>query len=338
GGRRKSFRQVDRVVERKLDTGTCIINKYEVLKELGRGSFGAVYQCKDTDTGLHYAMKASQEGGSHRGEQLAESLRREVAAMKKLRHPNIVTLWEVIDDPRAQKVYMIQEYMDKGPILPESYDVTPLSPADALHKFAQAVRGLHYLHTHGVIHGDIKPANLLEDSAGRVKIADFGACVVSKNDSEDGGGASATGEHGATAGEGGAGSGAAPPSPAGAAVKPRRAKGFGTPVFMAPELLRAEPAEIGPATDVWALGVTLYQMVVGKVPGAPSPTLGAVAGSASTAASGAAGAGQASPGCQELEPNLKHLVMRMLDKDPWHRATLEEVMYHDWTIGEGICP
>lgn len=75
-------------------------------------------------------------------------------------------------------VFLSQEYVEQGPLLPQGVVVKPLSTEDARRTFVGCVRGLHYLHQHGVIHGDIKPQNLLVAADGNVKIADFGAAVV----------------------------------------------------------------------------------------------------------------------------------------------------------------
>ncbi|CAM9645159.1 unnamed protein product, partial [Ectocarpus sp. 13 AM-2016] len=185
--RRSSFRETVKVVKRKLNNGTVIINKYRIICELGKGSYGSVHLCRDGETGMEYAMKVmdkrkrggmrSRQGqGGH--QHLADTLRREVAVMKKLRHPNIVTLWEVIDDPKAQQLYMIQEYVADGPLLPEGVVVSPMDTEEARDKFVGCIRGLHHLHQHGVVHGDIKPQNLLVAKDGTVKIADFGAAVM----------------------------------------------------------------------------------------------------------------------------------------------------------------
>lgn len=88
--------------------------------------------------------------------------------MQMLRHPNVVTLWEVIDDPRSRKVYMIQEFMEGGSLLKEKYAVEPIPEQIAITKFVQAARGVQYIHSFGICHGDIKPSNILEDAEGRV--------------------------------------------------------------------------------------------------------------------------------------------------------------------------
>lgn len=91
--------------------------------------------------------------------------------MQMLRHPNVVTLWEVIDDPRSRKVYMIQEFMAGGSLLKEKYAVEPIPEHIAISKFVQAARGVQYIHSFGICHGDIKPSNILEDAEGRVSLA-----------------------------------------------------------------------------------------------------------------------------------------------------------------------
>jgi CRP-like cAMP-binding protein len=234
--------QTPNLVKTRLENGARIINKYEVRSELGRGAYGTVFLCRHVDTHHEYAMKVIDKGRKQLGVgSRAANLRREVAAMKKLRHPNIVTLWEVIDDPKSQHLYMVQEYVECGSVLPEGCPVPPLPASDARPHFIDCLRGLHYLHTHNVIHGDIKPANLIKSSLGVVKIADFGAAVMlSETEDEDGPG----GEQGRAT-----------------------QRLVGTPAFMAPELFGEDGiSNMSPGSDVWAMGVTLFQMVCGTLP------------------------------------------------------------------------
>lgn len=88
--------------------------------------------------------------------------------MQFLRHPNVVTLWEFIDDPRSHKVYMIQEFMAGGGLLEEAYEVDPMPERVAFSKFTQAARGLQFIHSYGVCHGDVKPSNILQNADGQV--------------------------------------------------------------------------------------------------------------------------------------------------------------------------
>ncbi len=231
----------------RLKNGSKIINKYEILKELGKGAYGTVVLAKHLDTQNLYAMKILNKGRKHSKVKchLTSTLRHEVAVMKRLRHPNIVTLWEVIDDPNAHQLYLIQDYMDGGAVLSEACPVPPLDIMTARLQLVDCVRGLHYLHSNRIIHGDIKPANLLTDSRGLMKIADFGAARIIRK--EDQPGVSTGGEM--------------------LLNNPTMINLIGTPAFMSPELFGEDGIYcVGPESDVWALGATLFQMIYGTLP------------------------------------------------------------------------
>eukprot|EP00878_Enallax_costatus_P030765 GHUV01033553.1.p1 GENE.GHUV01033553.1~~GHUV01033553.1.p1 ORF type:complete len:398 (+),score=129.41 GHUV01033553.1:639-1832(+) len=101
---------------------------------------------------------------------------REIAILKKLDHPNVVKLYEVIDPPGSQYLMLVMEFLEKGPVL-QTHDQTGfdcLPEEVAADYFRQAVAGLEYLHFHKVVHGDLKPENLLVSSNGELKISDFG--------------------------------------------------------------------------------------------------------------------------------------------------------------------
>ncbi|CAM9744787.1 unnamed protein product, partial [Discosporangium mesarthrocarpum] len=308
-------------------TKTKIINKYRIEKEIGKGSYSSVYSVVHVDTGTRYAMKVINKARKGpRRDRLRESFRREVAVMKKLRHPNIVTLWEV---------YMIQEFMEKGSILPEYFYVEPLSEQVALSTFTQASRGLHYLHRHGICHGDIKPSNLLQGKDGQVKIGDFGACFVLKGEGVESFG---IGDSGSGSGEEMKGQEPRKKAslhheqiPAPSPYKQGKRYLVGTPAFLAPELFGKDAiSNISFASDLWALGISLYQMVVGRTPWIASTLTElqrAVRFELLTFPEG-----------HEVEPHIINLLHRMLDKDPARRITLEGAMRHDWVTREGVCP
>ena len=165
-----------------------------------------------------------------------EEVKTEIAIMKKLYHKHVINLEEVIDDPAADKMYLVEEYASGGPIM-EGLECKPLSEADAFKHFRGLCLGVEYLHYQGVIHRDIKPENLLVGEDGEIRIADFGvARLVEKKVAGDGG--------------------------KGQVVKPK-----GTPAFMAPELLCGEALMgVEAAADVWSLGATLYMLVYGTPP------------------------------------------------------------------------
>ncbi|KAK9811849.1 hypothetical protein WJX72_011148 [[Myrmecia] bisecta] len=113
----------------------------------------------------------------------APDMVREIAVMKKLDHPNIVKLHEVIDDPGTDSLLLVMEFVDGGtleqPYVDQSAGLWQPLPEITVHKhFREICRGLDYLHYNHVIHGDLKPANLMRSSNGRVKIGDFGSALI----------------------------------------------------------------------------------------------------------------------------------------------------------------
>ncbi|ORZ04556.1 kinase-like domain-containing protein [Lobosporangium transversale] len=166
-------------------TGNKMINKYMVVRELGRGVHGKVKLCRDTITNEFCAIKIVDKTTRRRlgRSQFSneQKIRREIAIMKKCIHPNVVRLIEVIDDPTARKIYLVLEYMEGGEVRWKDTEDKPILPLqDARSIFRDVVLGLEYLHMQGIIHRDIKPANLLLSSEGAVKISDFGVSHFSE--------------------------------------------------------------------------------------------------------------------------------------------------------------
>ncbi|KAF8992711.1 kinase-like protein [Hymenopellis radicata] len=183
--------------------------------------------------------------------------------MKKLHHPSIVQLYEVLDDRLVRTIWMVMEFCEGGEVEWQDDHGNPIQDlAQTRRILRDAIQGLEYLHTQGIIHRDIKPANLLwtKDRA-HVKIADFGTAHFSYAQRLSYLGVSTPSED--------------PEDPfllddTNLAIK------AGTPMFMAPEVVydsvvddeenRRPPQPITKAIDVWALGVTLYCLLFGEVP------------------------------------------------------------------------
>ncbi|KAJ2336240.1 hypothetical protein GGI00_000945, partial [Coemansia sp. RSA 2681] len=199
-------------------TGRKMINQYMIIRELGRGTHGKVKLAFDTITGDYYAIKVidkesrdrrlrfnntSAQRATHRGaagsrrrscHQRASShgflrididkmerVKREIAILKKCRHPNVVRLREVIDDAHARRIYLVIEFMDRGEISWRDASNLPVMTADeARSVFRDLVLGVEYLHYAGILHRDLKPQNLLHNKAGTVKISDFGVSFLSR--------------------------------------------------------------------------------------------------------------------------------------------------------------
>ncbi|XP_069134610.1 calcium/calmodulin-dependent protein kinase kinase 1-like isoform X2 [Argopecten irradians] len=240
--RRVSISDVDGFVQ---------LNQYQLKTEIGKGSYGIVKLAYNEEEDFNYAMKIlskkrlMKKAGFFRrppardGKPVPhppnplERVYREIAILKKLDHPNIVRLVEVLDDPDEDNLYMVFELLEKGEVL-EVPTATPLSEDTAWRYFRDIIVGIEYLHFQKIIHRDIKPSNLLLGDDGHIKIADFG--VSNEFTGTD---ISLT----STA---------------------------GTPAFSAPETLRDGKEEFrGKALDIWAMGITLYSLVFGQVPFPP---------------------------------------------------------------------
>lgn len=266
-----------------------VINGYVVVKKLGEGAYGMVYMA-EKDGGL-FALKAVDKKRVRRkrlGITDAEILR-EVEVMKKLQHENIVGLLEVIDDKATDKLYLVQEYVELGPIMTEEEYNQPLPMDLARQYFRHILKGCEYLHFQRVIHRDLKPSNILINGQGVAKIADFGVSTITTEDS--------------------------------------LTEVQGTPAFMAPELFEEGAYEGAPA-DMYALGATLYCLVVGKPPFmAPNEFL-LVKKLKSEEPSYP----------PTLDPHLRHLLGRLLAKSPSERITVFGAMEHEWVTQEGVYP
>jgi serine/threonine protein kinase len=113
------------------------------MKELGKGAFGEVFLCRHMETNQHYAMKVVSRSGS------AANISHEISIMEQLDHENIVALIEVIDDPSSSKIYLIQELMGGGPLMPDDETVTPIEEGLAKKYFRDILHGVCYLHAGG---------------------------------------------------------------------------------------------------------------------------------------------------------------------------------------------
>ncbi|KAI7816893.1 kinase-like domain-containing protein [Gamsiella multidivaricata] len=306
-------------------TGNKMINKYMVVRELGRGVHGKVKLCRDTVTDELCAIKIVDKTTRRRlgRAQISneQKIRREIAIMKKCIHPNVVRLIEVIDDPNARKIYLVLEYMEGGEVRWKDSDDRPiLLLGDARAIFRDVVLGLEYLHMQGIIHRDIKPANLLLSGDGTVKISDFGVSHFSEKNAL---------EHDLEN-----------TPPWGDDLE--LAKTAGSPAFFAPELCYASNTGQGYASrppitkaiDIWALGVTLYCFVYGRCPFIAETEFELF----NIIPRKQPSYPDFVPGREFVSPSLKDLLSRLLEKDVSRRITLKEVKEHPWVIEDMLDP
>ena len=212
------------------------IGRYRLLAEVGRGAFGVVYRACDPQ-GRPVALKLFRLGAGTERQQRRFKL--EVQALLRIRHPHVVGLLDAGTVHGGGSPYLVLEWVE-GETLQERLTRTGAFPwRDALELMQRLTDAMAFCHTQGVVHRDIKPANvLLRRRDGAPLLADFGLAKASLD------GASL--------------------APAGA----RTAEGapLGTPGFWAPEQARGEVDQVGPASDVYGLGATLYAMLTGRSP------------------------------------------------------------------------
>jgi WD40 repeat protein len=207
---------------------------YRLLRLLGRGGMGVVYQAQQLGLQRLVALKMIRVGKAVEAGSRSR-FRTESRAVARLHHPNIVQIFEVGEAGAVP--YYSMEYVD-GRSLADQLAGLPQPEADAAGVVELLARAVQYAHEQGVVHRDLKPSNILLTAHGAPKIADFGLAKVLDGD--------AAGSAGTTAGD----------------------VILGTPSYMAPEQVRAPDGRhrIGSATDVYALGAILYEMLTGMAP------------------------------------------------------------------------
>jgi serine/threonine protein kinase len=204
---------------------TVRIPGYELIGELGRGGMGVVYLAEQTSLKRRVALKMILSGG-HASAADRQRFRAEAEAIARLRHPQIVQVYEIGE--ADGQLYFSMEYVDGGS-LSRRADCTPVEAARLVETLARAV---HHAHQAGVVHRDLKPANVLLTDDGQPKITDFG---IAKRT----GGVTGMTQSGVI---------------------------LGTPGYMAPEQASGKTKTVGPAADVYALGAILYYLLTNRPP------------------------------------------------------------------------
>ncbi len=209
------------------------IGPYGVLRPLGHGGMGTVFAARQMQPRRLVALKVILSG-PHSGRERLARFHGEIETIARLQHPNIVQVHEVGE--HQGRPYFTMEYLEGG-TLAQKLAAAPL-PARAAAEVVEALaRAVHFAHGRGFIHRDLKPANVLLKADGTPKISDFGLAKQLDSDTED------------------------PTRPY------RTASGaiVGTPAYMAPEQALGR-REVGPAADVYALGVILYEALTSRPP------------------------------------------------------------------------
>ncbi len=229
--------------------GQTIDGKYEILREIGEGGMGAVYEARHAVTGRRVALKVILREKFQGQSGLVERFRREARAAGQIETPHIVQVLDSGVDEATGAPFMVMELL-RGEDLDELLKrVGNLAPEVAARIAIQACMGLQKAHDAGVIHRDIKPANLFlsQDDEGNVvvKLLDFGIAKIDHEQLAD------TQSHGLT----------------------QTGHLLGSPRYMSPEQAMGQKS-LDARTDLWSIGVVLYQMLTGRAPHDDADTVG----------------------------------------------------------------
>ncbi|KAL4297357.1 hypothetical protein GQ457_12G003040 [Hibiscus cannabinus] len=211
----------------EISSELTLFGKYEIGKLLGCGAFAKVYHARNVDTGQSVAIKAVSKKKVFKGGFMAQ-VKREIAIMRRLRHPNIVKLIEVL--ATKTKIYFVMEFA-KGGELFKRVSRGRFSEDLSRRYFQQLISAVRFCHSRGVYHRDLKPENLLLDENWNLKITDFGLSAVTDQIQPDG----------------------------------LLHTLCGTPAYVAPEIL-AKQGYDGAKIDVWSCGIVLYVLHAGYLP------------------------------------------------------------------------
>ena len=278
-----------RVGSMRYEAGQTVNDKYDILESLGQGGMNDAYKARDRASGRLVVLKIPFT--SLIGDPATYSrYQRELEIGKRLHHPNIQ---ELLDEGRLDggvAPYLVLEYVD-GTLLREYLRAhAPLPVDEAVNITVQLADALQYCHQHGVVHRDLKPENILIEPEGTVKLVDFGIALLQG---------------------------------ARRLTFRRLTSGFGTPDYMAPEQVQGDRGDA--RTDMYAVGVMLYEMLTGDVPYRGDSPLAVMSQRVTTDAP------LLSSKRSDLLPQLEAVVWRALRREPAERYASMTDLRHDLT-------
>jgi len=207
--------------------GNILMNKYEMGKMLGQGTFAKVYHARNIETSQSVAIKVTDKEKVLKGG-LSDQIQREISVMKLVQHPNIVQMYEVM--ATKTKIYFVLEHV-KGGELFNKVQRGRLKEDAARKYFQQLICAVDFCHSRGVYHRDLKPENLLLDENSNLKVSDFGLSTISECKRLDG----------------------------------LLHTSCGTPAYVAPEVINRKGYD-GAKADIWSCGVILFVLLAGYLP------------------------------------------------------------------------
>ncbi|KAG0488705.1 hypothetical protein HPP92_007516 [Vanilla planifolia] len=264
-------------------TAKILFGRYEIGRLLGIGAFAKVYHARHMTSGQSVAIKVISKSKVLRGN-LSGHVKREIAAMGRLRHPHIIHLIEVLAS--RSTIYFVMEYAKGGELFSRLSSRGRLPESQSRQLFHQLVSAVAFCHSHGVFHRDLKPENLLLDDRNNLKISDFGLSAI--------------------------------------AADHLRGDGLlhtlcGTPAYVAPEIL-AKKGYNGAKIDVWSCGIILFVLNAGFLPFSDSNLMSMYRKIY-----------RGEYRCPRwTSPELRWLISRLLDINPFTRITIEGILEDPW--------
>ncbi|KAF7833647.1 CBL-interacting serine/threonine-protein kinase 3-like isoform X1 [Senna tora] len=287
------------------------VGKYEVGRTIGEGTFAKVKFARNSETNEPVAIKIldKEKVLKHK---MAEQIRREIATMKLIKHPNVVQLYEVssshiglgINSCQARsvviptcallfsrvmgsrtKIYIVLEFVTGGELFDKIVNHGRMSENEARRYFQQLINAVDYCHSRGVYHRDLKPENLLLDAYGNLKVSDFGLSALSQQVKDDG----------------------------------LLHTTCGTPNYVAPEVLD-DGGYDGAMADLWSCGVILFVLLAGYLPFDESNLMNLYKKISAAEFT-----------CPPwLSFSARKLITRILDPNPMTRITISEILDDEW--------
>jgi tetratricopeptide (TPR) repeat protein len=218
------------------------IGRYKVISLIGEGGMGSVYEAEQAQPRRRVALKVIRPG--HATAEHLRRFQRESEALARLQHPGIAQIYEAgtADAGSGEQPYFAMEFIAQGQRLTTYADARHLDVRQRLELIAQVCDAVHHAHQRGLIHRDLKPGNILVDERGQPKVLDFGVARVTDSDAQ-------------------------------ATRQTDIGQLVGTLAYMSPEQALADPLDLDVRSDVYALGVILYELLAGQLPYRLSPKL-----------------------------------------------------------------
>ena len=202
------------------------LGHYKILSEIGRGGMAIVYRGEQSSLGRAVAVKVLSGELAHDPD-FRQRFQREAYAVAQLVHPNILPVYDFGEDQATGAVYFVMQFVDGGTLAQRMSQAIP--PEEGAHIAAQIARALDMAHSRGIIHRDVKPANVLMTREGHPLLSDFGIAKIAAE-----------------------------------TKLTRTGTNMGTPIYMSPEQAQGRPVDH--RADIYALGVMLYEILAGVPP------------------------------------------------------------------------